>query len=44
MMVESTPSNLYGWSKYIAEKYGVTKVSKFIGLRYFNVYGPGEQE
>ena len=27
----------------IAEKYGVAKVSKFVGLRYFNVYGPGEQ-
>lgn len=39
-----TPSNLYGWSKYIAEKYGVAKVSKFVGLRYFNVYGPGEQD
>ena len=38
-----TPSNLYGWSKYIAEKYGMSKVSDFIALRYFNVYGPGEQ-
>ena len=34
-----TPSNLYGWSKYIAEKYGEKSVSKFVGLRYFNVYG-----
>ena len=39
-----TPSNLYGWSKYIAEKYGVAKTSRFVALRYFNVYGPGEQE
>jgi len=38
-----TPSNLYGWSKYIAEKYGEKSVSNFVGLRYFNVYGPGEQ-
>ena len=35
------PSNLYGWSKYIAEDY-VTKCGG-ISLRYFNVYGPGEQ-
>ena len=39
----SVPSNLYGWSKYVTEKYGVAKVSKFYALRYFNVYGPGEQ-
>ena len=38
-----TPSNLYGWSKYIAEKYGVARTSRFIALRYFNVYGQGEQ-
>ena len=38
-----TPSNLYGWSKYITEKYGEKSVSNFFGLRYFNVYGPGEQ-
>ena len=35
-----TPSNLYGWSKYVAEDY-VTN-NKGIALRYFNVYGPGE--
>ena len=35
------PSNLYGWSKYVAEGYVVSKGG--IGLRYFNVYGPGEQ-
>ena len=39
----SVPSNLYGWSKYITEKYGIAKVSKFYALRYFNVYGPGEE-
>lgn len=35
------PSNLYGWSKYIAEDYVIRNGG--IGLRYFNVYGPGEQ-
>lgn len=36
------PSNLYGWSKYVAEDY-VCK-SGGIALRYFNVYGPGEEK
>lgn len=35
------PSNLYGWSKYIAEEYVISNGG--IGLRYFNVYGPGEE-
>jgi len=35
------PSNLYGWSKYVAEDY--VKLNKGISLRYFNVYGPGEE-
>ena len=35
------PSNLYGWSKYTAEDYVVK--SGGIALRYFNVYGPGEE-
>lgn len=34
------PSNLYGWSKYVAEGYVVS--NNGIALRYFNVYGPGE--
>ena len=34
------PSNLYGWSKYLAEQY-VIKCGG-IALRYFNVYGYGE--
>jgi len=34
------PSNLYGWSKYVAEQYVISNGG--IGLRYFNVYGPGE--
>lgn len=36
------PANLYGWSKYIAEQYVISNGG--IGLRYFNVYGPGEEE
>jgi len=36
------PSNLYGWSKYVAEDY--VKLNGGICLRYFNVYGPGEEE
>lgn len=35
------PSNLYGWTKYISEDY--IKKSNGISLRYFNVYGPGEE-
>ena len=35
------PSNLYGWSKYAAECYVVANGG--IALRYFNVYGPGEE-
>ena len=35
------PSNLYGWSKYAAE--GIVTALGGIGLRYFNVYGPGEE-
>ena len=38
----SYPSNLYGWSKYVAEDYVVK--SGGVALRYFNVYGPGEQD
>lgn len=35
------PSNLYGWSKYVAEGYVISNWG--IALRYFNVYGPGEE-
>ena len=35
------PSNLYGWSKYIAEDY--VNLNGGVSLRYFNVYGPGEE-
>jgi ADP-L-glycero-D-manno-heptose 6-epimerase len=34
------PSNLYGWSKYVAEQHVI--LNGGIGLRYFNVYGPNE--
>lgn len=34
------PSNLYGWSKYAAEDY--VRLNNGVSLRYFNVYGPGE--
>ena len=37
------PSNFYGWSKYITEQYGMSKVTNFVALRYMNVYGPGEE-
>ena len=40
---EGIPSNIYGWSKYVTENYGMAKVSNFVALRYFNVYGPGEE-
>jgi ADP-L-glycero-D-manno-heptose 6-epimerase len=35
------PSNLYGWSKYAAEDYVLSNGG--VSLRYFNVYGPGEE-
>jgi len=35
------PSNLYGWSKYVAEQYVIS--NNGIALRYFNVYGPKEE-
>ena len=35
------PSNLYGWSKYVAEQYVIS--NQGVALRYFNVYGPGEE-
>ena len=35
------PSNLYGWSKYAAEDY--VTLCGGVALRYFNVYGPGEE-
>lgn len=40
--VDGIPNNLYGWTKYITEIYGVSTVKDFIALRYFNVYGNDE--
>jgi ADP-L-glycero-D-manno-heptose 6-epimerase len=37
----TSPSNLYGWSKYVAEQY--VTLNGGVALRYFNVYGPGEE-
>ena len=39
---EQYPSNLYGWSKYAGEGYVVSRGG--VALRYFNVYGPGEED
>jgi ADP-L-glycero-D-manno-heptose 6-epimerase len=35
------PANLYGWSKYVAENCVIA--NNGVALRYFNVYGPGEE-
>tara|TARA_R100001163_G_C5023200_1_gene165455 strand:- start:128 stop:913 length:786 start_codon:yes stop_codon:yes gene_type:complete len=40
---DGTPSNIYGWSKLLAEQYGLALNFDFVALRYFNVYGPGEE-
>ena len=55
---EGTPANIYGWSKYCAEQYGlalykpqtilspfsnVNSKAQFIALRYYNVFGMGEE-
>jgi len=37
------PENIYAWSKYLAEQYGLKTVNEFVSLRYFNVYGPHEE-
>jgi len=39
---DGVPTNIYGWSKLLAEDYGIAKCDEFVALRYFNVYGPGE--
>ena len=40
--VDGIPNNIYGWSKLLAEDYGIAVCDDFVSLRYFNVYGPGE--
>ena len=37
-----SPTNLYGWSKKIAEDFVLLRGQ--IALRYFNVFGPGEED
>ena len=40
------PTSIYAWSKYCAEQYGMALSGfhrRFVALRYFNVYGPGEE-
>lgn len=41
------PVNIYGYSKYLFDNYvrifALGKHSQVAGLRYFNVYGPGEE-
>ena len=39
---DGVPNNIYGWSKLLAEDYGMAKCDEFVSLRYFNVYGLGE--
>lgn len=39
---DGVPNNIYGWSKLAAEDYGLKSPAQFVALRYFNVYGPGE--
>lgn len=42
-----SPLNVYGYSKYLFDEYVRARQGTFqsqvVGLRYFNVYGPGEQ-
>ena len=40
---DGIPNNIYGWSKLLAEDYGLKACERFVALRYFNVYGPGEE-
>ncbi|HEX6259354.1 MAG TPA: ADP-glyceromanno-heptose 6-epimerase, partial [Woeseiaceae bacterium] len=41
------PLNVYGWSKLLFDRYvrslATEPTAQVVGLRYFNVYGPGEQ-
>ena len=38
----SNPANLYAWSKYAGEQY-IKEARTGVSLRYFNVFGPGEE-
>jgi ADP-L-glycero-D-manno-heptose 6-epimerase len=37
------PANLYAWSKYVGEQY-IKACGTGVSLRYFNVFGPGEED
>ena len=42
---DKLPQNIYAWSKMITEEYGRGIYPEgFTSLRYFNVYGPGEED
>ena len=39
------PLNLYGWSKHLFDKFVISQKKKpiqYVGLKFFNVYGPNE--
>ena len=39
------PLNLYGWSKHLFDKFKINQKKKppqYVGLKFFNVYGPNE--
>ncbi len=39
------PLNLYGWSKHLFDKFIINQTKKppqYVGLKFFNVYGPNE--
>lgn len=44
---DESPLNVYGFSKFMADRFLKQYAASFnrtaVGLRYFNVYGPGEQ-
>ena len=46
--INYNPLNLYGWSKYFFDRYAIknsliqNKPPQWVGLKFFNVYGPNE--
>lgn len=40
------PKTPYAWTKYLFERFALTRKEQILiqGFRYFNVYGPGEEE
>lgn len=41
---DNIPKTHYAWTKKACEDYGLSQDLDFISLRYFNVYGPGEEQ